>query len=224
MERKKNPVAELETRRFMMFQLGLIISLGVILMAFEWKTPDYSGISLPAMHYIDGPEEINIQLTRQQIEVPRVINTTLMRITDNKDEQAVDLIIEAGISLQEFVPEFVAPELIEEPAVESEEPFIVVEDMPDFPGGETALMQYLYNNIDYPAEARENNITGTVYITFVVEKDGSISGVAALREVSGGCTEEALRVIRSMPCWIPGKQRGIPVRVRVNIPVKFKLL
>jgi protein TonB len=72
--------------------------------------------------------------------------------------------------------------------------------------------------------ARESGITGTVYITFVVEKDGSLSDIRALREVGGGCTAEALRVIQTMPRWTPGKQRGVPVRVRINLPVKFMLL
>ncbi|MDY0343435.1 MAG: energy transducer TonB [Lentimicrobium sp.] len=224
METKKNPKADLEKRRTMMFQIGLIVSLGLTLMAFEWKTPDYGGIKLPPPTTFDFPEDIGIQLTRQPVEPPKAMNTTLMRITDNENQHTVDLNIDAGIDIDEIVPVFVAPVLTEELPDETDEPFIIVEDMPVFAGGDAGLLAYLSQNIKYPVMARESGITGTVYITFVVEKDGSLSDIRALREVGGGCTAEALRVIQTMPRWTPGKQRGVPVRVRINLPVKFMLL
>lgn len=101
--------------------------------------------------------------------------------------------------------------------------FTVVEDMPTFPGGEEARMKYLMENIKYPEEARTKGIQGTVYVTFVVEKDGSISNVKVLRGIGGGCDEEAIRVVSKMPNWKPGKQRGKAVRVQFNMPFKFNL-
>jgi TonB family protein len=101
--------------------------------------------------------------------------------------------------------------------------FIVVEDSPQFPGGEEAFLRYLSENINYPHEAREASICGTVYITFVIERDGTINDVRVLRGIGGGCDEEAVRVISKMPRWLPGKQRGKPVRVQFNMPIKFSL-
>jgi len=99
--------------------------------------------------------------------------------------------------------------------------FLVVESMPEFPGGESALENFLKNNIFYPKAARENHIQGTVYITFVVEKDGSLSDIKVLRGIGGGCDEEALRVVKLMPKWNPGKQNGKAVKVQYTLAVKF---
>jgi TonB family protein len=101
--------------------------------------------------------------------------------------------------------------------------FLVVEQMPEFPGGEEALYRFLNENIHYPDSAKTAGIQGRVFITFVVNTDGSISDVRILRGIGGGCDEEALRVVKSMPNWIPGTQHGKPVRVQYNLPVKFSL-
>ena len=95
--------------------------------------------------------------------------------------------------------------------------------MPSFPGGDKKLREYLENNLKYPSQAREAGIAGRAFVTFVVEKDGSITDVKLLRGIGGGCDEEALRVVKAMPLWIPGKQRNIPVRVQFNLPIKFTL-
>ncbi|MEZ5172727.1 MAG: TonB family protein [Bacteroidia bacterium] len=110
--------------------------------------------------------------------------------------------------------------LIEEPPAQI---FTIVEQMPEFPGGEEKLFEYLGKNIKYPAMARENGITGTVYVTFVVEGNGKITDVKKLRGIGGGCDEEAIRVVKSMPEWKPGKQNGKSVRVQYNLPIKFTL-
>jgi protein TonB len=110
--------------------------------------------------------------------------------------------------------------IIEEPASQI---FTIVEQMPEFQGGEEKLFEYLSKNIKYPSMARENGITGTVYVTFVVEGDGKITDVKKLRGIGGGCDEEAIRVVKSMPSWKPGKQNGKSVRVQFNLPIKFTL-
>ena len=102
-------------------------------------------------------------------------------------------------------------------------PLNVVEQMPEFPGGQKALYKYLSENIRYPVVARENSIEGTVYIGFVVDTDGQLSNITVKRGVAGGCTEESVRVISSMPKWIPGKHKGELVRVNFTMPIKFKL-
>jgi protein TonB len=104
-----------------------------------------------------------------------------------------------------------------------QEIFTVVEQPPEFPGGEEKLFQYLQKNIKYPAEAKEAGIQGTVFVTFVVETDGVISNVKILRGQGGGLDNEAMRVVKGMPSWKAGKQNGRGVRVQFNLPIKFTL-
>jgi TonB family protein len=94
---------------------------------------------------------------------------------------------------------------------------------PSFPGGQKALQEFLANNIQYPALARQKGIQGNVVVTFVVGKDGSISDIDLVRSVGGGCDEEVFRVVRAMPDWIPGEADGKPVKVRFTLPVRFRL-
>ncbi|MDX9750651.1 MAG: energy transducer TonB [Flavobacteriales bacterium] len=107
---------------------------------------------------------------------------------------------------------------------DSTQALIMVEEMPEFPGGMPALSQYVTGELRYPKEAREMNIEGLVLVGFVVERDGSISQANVLRGIGGGCDEEALRVVARMPAWKPGQQGGTPVRVRYTLPLRFKLL
>lgn len=113
------------------------------------------------------------------------------------------------------------PKVIETPV--QAEIFTVVEEQPGYPGGEEARISFLQQNIRYPEEAKELGIQGRVFVTFVVEVDGSITDVRVLRGIGGGCDEEAVRVVKAMPKWVPGKQRGVPVRVQFNLPIKFTL-
>ena len=101
--------------------------------------------------------------------------------------------------------------------------FTVVEELPEFPGGTSALMHFLQSNLRYPVTAKNAGIQGTVFVSFVVEPDGSISNINVLRGIGGGCDEEAVRVVGMMPKWEPGRQRGEAVRVQFNLPVRFVL-
>jgi len=119
-----------------------------------------------------------------------------------------------------------AKEVIAQPEPPKEEEtkvFDVVEQMPSFPGGPSALMQYLASNIKYPVVAEENGVQGRVIVTFVVEKDGSITDVRVVKSVDPSLDKEAQRVVKSMPKWIPGKQNGSAVRVKYTVPVTFRL-
>ncbi len=127
----------------------------------------------------------------------------------------------------DYIPE-AEPEALPPPVVLGEEkkepkediPFVFVEQMPAFRG---ALQKYLAEQLEYPTIAKENGIQGTVVIQFVVNAEGKITNPFIAKDIGGGCGEEALRVVRSMPEWLPGKQRGVPVKVQMNLPVKFKL-
>ena len=99
--------------------------------------------------------------------------------------------------------------------------FAVVEEMPEFPGGMEGLVKYLSENLKYPAEARDNKVTGTVFMSFVVQADGAITDVTTLKGIGAGCDEEASRVVAAMPPWQPGQQSGKAVAVRYSLPIRF---
>ena len=106
---------------------------------------------------------------------------------------------------------------------ENDSIYQIVDEMPEFPGGEKAMMDYVSNNVKYPQEAKDKDISGRVFVSFVIEKDGSVNEVKVMRGIGGGCDEEAVRVISAMPKWKPGKQKGKPVRVSYMMPLNFKL-
>ena len=115
--------------------------------------------------------------------------------------------------------------VIEEPKVVEEKTFEMfdIQKPPSFPGGEKELLKFLQKNIEYPVLAKENNIQGTVPLTFVINKDGSVSDVVIMRDIGGGCGKEAVRVVKMMPKWSAGEANGHAVKVRFTLPVKFKL-
>ena len=153
------------------------------------------------------------------MEVPK--QTTQLEIVQD-DVEVEDIEINADVDQNEVIEEYVPVE-VEEEEVQEQEIFQIVEEMPAYPGGDAKLMEYVAKNIKYPQIARETGIQGRVFVGFVVEPDGSVSNVKVLRGIGGGCDEEAMRVVKSMPKWKPGKQRGKAVRVSYMLPVNFKL-
>lgn len=151
---------------------------------------------------------------------PVVVNDTVDENFGKQDELAAKPNVEAPPE-EEIKIEETKEKVIEQ--VEAAPVFTIVEEMPAFSGGEAALYKYLQTNIKYPEEAKELGIQGRVFVTFVVETDGSITDIKVVRGIGGGCDEEAVRVVKYMPKWSPGKQRGVPVRVQFNLPVKFTL-
>ena len=129
----------------------------------------------------------------------------------------VMLLAVAALSAQNTRGKNNVKESVDEPT------FITVEQMPEFPGGQEGLVNYLVENLNYPEKAKAKKITGKVYVSFVVEKDGSISNVKVLRDIGYGCGEEAMRVVKAMPRWKPGMQRGKNVRVQYTLPLNFQL-
>ncbi|KAF5057225.1 hypothetical protein DSECCO2_358980 [anaerobic digester metagenome] len=225
MDIKKNPKYDLERYKGLFLEAGLVIALGLMLMAFEWKKYDSTDTGFDQMQVVDIPEEM-VEITRQEEPEPPKPEpqTTLLEIVDDDVEVQDDLDINAEDDQDTEVGDFVAPvDDGEDVTVVEAEIFTIVEEQPGFPGGESSLMEYLKNNIKYPQLARESNIQGTVFVTFVVEPNGSISNVKVLRGIGGGCDEEATRVVKNMPSWTPGKQRGKPVRVQFNLPIRFIL-
>jgi len=223
MEPKKTPKADLENKKRLFVQIGIIFALVVVFMAFEYRQYDRQIVDLGVLD-VDFIEEEDIPITRQETPPPPPPpepSTELIIVDDDVEiEEEFTIDIEATVFTE--VEEF-TPIIVEEEEVEEEQIFTIVEDQPSFPGGDAALMRYLQENLKYPTMAREAGIQGTVFVTFVVERDGSITDVRILRGVGGGLDEEAIRVVQSMPAWTPGRQRGQAVRVQFNLPIRFVL-
>ena len=209
----------------MFMQIGMIIALLIAWLAFEHKSYDKRELDESLLNREVVLDEEMVEITKQEEQKPQPVEvpqqTTQLEIVDDNVETE-DININAEVEQNEIIEEYVAPEVVEEEVVE-QEIFQIVEEMPAFPGGEQKLMEYVAKNIKYPQIARETGIQGRVFVGFVVEPDGSISNVKLLRGIGGGCDEEAMRVIKSLPKWKPGKQRGKAVRVSYQIPVFFKL-
>ena len=156
----------------------------------------------------DAPE----QVTKTQDEVAQS-DVAIGAIDYNEGSDEAEHVLKVNEKVVDEVP----------PAVEETKIFEVVEQMPSFPGGDAALMQFLSKNIKDPVVAEENGIQGRVIATFVVERDGSITDVKVVKSVDPSLDKEAIRVLKSMPKWIPGKQNGSAVRVKYTVPVTFRL-
>ena len=225
MEEKKSPKANLENKKLMFIQIGMIISLLIAWMAFEHKSYDKREIDPSLLNREVVVDEEMVEITKQEEQKPQPVEvpkqTTQLEIVQD-DVEVEDIEINAEVDQQEVIEEYVPVE-VEEEDVQEQEIFQIVEEMPSYPGGEGKLMEYVAKNIKYPQIARETGIQGRVFVGFVVEPDGSVSNVKVLRGIGGGCDEEAMRVVKSMPKWKPGKQRGKAVRVSYMLPVNFKL-
>lgn len=227
MELKKNPKADLEKRRGLYLEIGLVVILVASLVAFNVKSYDKEEKVQFERQASEEQEEIVIQTQQEELppppppEQPEV--TTEFEVIDDDKEVKNELVVNAEVNEDTKNIEIVQVKVEEEEEEEETQIFTVVENDPEFPGGMEALYKYLRENIKYPQLARENNITGKVYVTFVVERDGSIAQPRVLKDIGGGCGAEAIRVVKSMPKWTPGKQRGKAVRVQFNLPVSFNL-
>lgn len=223
MEAKKTPKADLEPKKRIFLQIGLAVALLGVLVAFEWKQYERAEYDLGSLE-MEIIEEEEIPITRQEQPPPPPPpepSTELIIVDDDveiDEEFTIDVEATVYTEIQEFTPIVVQEEEVAEDVI-----FTVVEDQPSFPGGEEARIRYLTDNLRYPQMAREAGIQGTVFVTFVVERDGSVTDVRVLRGIGGGCDEEAVRVVRNMPRWQPGRQRGQPVRVQFNMPIRFVL-
>jgi protein TonB len=216
MEPKKNPEVNLERKRGLFLQIGLVIALLVVLGAFEYKTYEKIAYNLGALSLDDLEEEI-IPITKQEVKPPPPPPPPPEIIEIVED----DVIIEDEIEIEDTESdEDEEIEIIEE---DDDEFFMVVENMPVFPGGDLGLMKYIQKHVKYPAIAKEYNITGKVYVSFIVDKSGSVTNVKIVRGVDKNLDAEAVRVVKSLPKYKPGRQRGISVRVMFTIPINFTL-
>ena len=226
MELKKSEKADLEWRRPTFFQIGLVVSLLLVYMAFELigsrDKPEAKMVGSGELITEETMIQTEHEEEQHKPEQHEQIAESLLEIVDNSIQLA-DFTIDAESTTDLVVEEVI---VVENTIVEKAEdpPFVVVEDMPEYPGGEEALQKFLYENIQYPAFARQAGIEGRVMIGFVVEPDGRLTNFKVLRSAAPILDEEALRAAKLMPKWKPGKQRGKAVRVHYQIPVNFSLM
>ena len=225
MQVKKSEKASLERDKVIYVLMGLVFVLSLVYVALEWTQREVTKYEVQDTEFL-FEDELDIQQTTQETPPPppppavqevEVLNV----VEDNVETESIEVNSE-----DDEAEEVVIAAPVEAPVEEEEEEvvFVVVESMPEFPGGQQALFKYLSENVKYPMIAQENGIQGRVICQFVVNKDGSIVDVEVVR--SGGdpsLDKEAVRVIKSMPKWKPGKQRGKAVRVKYTVPVNFKL-
>lgn len=209
------------TKLFM--NLGLTISLGFIVLAFEYKS--YDDGSLVDLGQVDDNFEdlMEIPPTEQppppppKIQLPQIIE-----VPDEEEiEEEIDVVIDVEIAEETVIEDIVFDDAPEEEV--ADQIFTIVEDQPEPIGGLRAFYQYVGERLKYPNQARRMGIQGKVFVQFVVDKDGKLNDVEAIKGIGAGCDEEAVRVISGAPHWKPGKQRGRPVKVRMILPITFKL-
>ncbi len=226
MEVKKSPKADLEGKKSTWMLVGYVIVLTFMFVAFEWTKRDIVIDTSQALADLVFEEEI-IPITEQKQEVipppPEApAAAEILNIVDDKAEVKEAVIASTEDTGQKVEVKYVPVKVVEEEP-EEQTIFEVVEQMPDFPGGMAALMQFLGKNIKYPTIAQENGTQGRVIVQFVVNRDGSIVDPRVVKSVDPYLDKEALRVIGTMPKWKPGMQRGKPVRVKYTVPVMFRL-
>lgn len=227
MELKKNDNANLEKRKGVFFQLGMVITLSLILIGFEWTS---SGLSENRFDTGEGDvidEEI-IPVTRQEKPEPKTLPkppkvTEVLNIVENDVTIENELILDDLESDQDEIVQILDFDMDDEEKEEAEI-FFIVEDMPSFKGkGLNGFRNWVMKNLNYPEIAAENGISGTVYVMFVVEPSGLVNKVTIMRSVDPSLDKEAIRVVKTSPKWTAGKQRGKPVRVAFTFPIKFVL-
>lgn len=221
METKKNPKLDDRKRSGLFFNIGLVLSLLLVITAFEWKFTRWDPtVQLPPSFF---DEVYDVPVTEQKIEPPRAkVVPQIIEVDDITDIEVEDIpftfdqgeieIIEDVSSLVDPIPVEVAEEIIS-----------IAEVMPSFDGGLEAFYRFVAKNLKYPAQARRIGVEGKVFVHFVVDKDGSLSDISIARGIGSGCDEEVLRIVGMSPSWNPGLQRGNPVRVRMMLPITFRL-
>lgn len=224
MELKKNEKLNTDGKRRLYFMIGLNVALGLCILAFEWKS-EVPELVLPPLDEDEFIVDPPVVITQQDPPPPPLAPT---HIRVDKPQVAT------AKNLQEALPdapETKAPPIAWEPPIESLPPEVVdnapidiVEDMPEYPGGWDAFFGFLAHEIHYPSRARRMGHEGTVYVQFVVERDGSLSHLEVVKGATQALDTEALRAVGLIPeSFVPGRQRGRAVRVRMVIPIAFRL-
>ena len=221
METKKNASVDLSRKSSYYFSIGLFLAMTMVVMAFEWPQQDNAIINLGDKNEIFIDELIDIPPTKDvpPPPVPLIKNPVLVEVDTKTEEDSIRIfdIESTDIPKQH---EFILPT----PEPEERE---IIESFPEETaspkGGFEAFYKFVSEKIKYPGQARRMSVEGRVFVEFVINKDGSLTDVKAIKGIGAGCDEEAVRIIQSAPSWNPGKQRGKAVRQRYTLPIIFKL-
>lgn len=225
MELKKNPKVDVNNKRSILLEIGLILALCIVIAAFLY-TPREVVVEKIDMNY--GPVEEQItEITRQDQKPPEPPKKTeITVITDILNIVTNDEKIETDFGFAEFDQdvEIIQTVAVEEENIEEDQPFIKVEEMPTFQGGDLMTFRnWVQSKVRYPQIAQENNISGRVLLMFVVERDGSLTNIQVLQTPDSSLSDEAIRVLKTSPKWKPGKQRNQTVRVKYTLPIEFRI-
>ena len=230
MEIKKSPKANLENKKFMFMEIGLIAALLIVLGAFEWSTTE-SSVSILEEEVAVVIEEEQVPITQEEQlpppEVPKEpVMSDVIDIVDDDIKVEDNFLISTeddkslGVEIKDYVVEQQEEEVVEEEEI----PFAIVEQKPTFQGKDpNHFTKGVFSKIVYPEIAKENGVQGRVTLQFTIDTDGSIRNVKVLRGVDSSLDKEAVRVVSSSPKWQPGMQRNKPVKVKYTFPVVFQL-
>lgn len=218
---RKNPKLDLRNYKGLFFNIGLVAALSLVLMAFEWKTVEPTSCVFLDDFSEDGVQIIEPPMTVLNPPPPKVVNPVII---EKPDDIKIDDIGEVVIDVQPTEDQPSEPVFEPMPDEEAEVIHIIVEEQPKFRnGGQEEFLRYVSSKLKYPALARKMGIEGKVFVQFIVDKEGNMTDIEVVKGLGAGCDEEVLRVLKSTTGWTPGKQRGQPVKVRMMIPVAFKL-
>jgi protein TonB len=225
MDIKKTPKADLENKKTLFFSISLVITLSLVVMAFEWK--QYDQVTAEKKNLVANNVEENIDVPVTDIPPPPVKTIQQPQIVEVPDEKEIeeDINIKFDAEVTENT-EVEAATVFEAPKEEKEEVdqvFLVVEQPATPKNGMSAFYQYVSSKLHYPAQARRMEISGKVFVEFVINKDGSITDVKVVKGIGAGCDEEAARIIAEAPPWNAAKQRGKAVKQRMVLPIIFTL-
>jgi len=228
MEQKKSEKVDLERRKGMYVEIGLVVALSIILIGFEWTKSADDKDATEMVQEIQFEDEM-MQITRREEpkpepkpEQPKVAEVLDIVDDDVEIDEEFDFDMEAT---EDTEYDFTTVISDDDEEIEEEEVFYIVEDMPTFNGGDpaTEFRKYIAQNLRYPEIAAENGISGRVIVQFAVNRTGQVVDAVVVRSVDPALDKEAIRVVMSSPKWEPGKQRGKPVKVLFTFPINFVL-
>ncbi len=225
MEIKKNPKADLKNKRGLLLEIGLVISLLLVIVAFSY-TPEEKRIEKVDLQTAIVEEQI-VEITRQDQKPPEPPKKVEVKvIADLLQVVTNDTKITTEVDFTEFDDdvEIVQQVAVKEEVIEDDQPFLIAETMPSFQGGDlNTFRAWVQQNVKFPQIALENGIQGRVVLSFVIEKDGRLTNIQVLQTPDRSLSEEAIRVLSKSPKWSPGKQRNQVVRVKYTLPVDFRV-
>jgi len=220
---KKSPQVDVTKKSGLYINIGLVVSLLLVITAFEWKFYDDGSLADLGAVTDDFEEMLDIPPTEQPPPPPpKIQQPEIIEVPDEEEiEEEIEVNLDVEITEDSAIEDLVFEEPVEEEV--ADEVFTIVEQQPVYPGGMGAFYEFVQKKLKYPSQARRMGIEGKVFVQFVVDKQGNITEVTTVRGIGAGCDQEAEKVIRASPKWKAGKQRGKAVKVRMILPITFKL-